>query len=115
MTDIDYDGRVFCSVSNAAGGDVGSATRFQYHQTGRFVWATYAGGAVAFGTLLATVCDDGCLDMRYQHVTTAGERKAGRCRSTPDLLPDGRVRLRERWEWTEGGVGSGESVVEEVR
>lgn len=111
---ITYDGRIFRSVSNSAGGDVGTATTFHYRQAGGIVWATYAGGQVAFGTLIATVLDGGRLDMRYQHVTTAGERKAGRCLSTPEPQAGGRLRLREQWEWTEGGAGGGESVVEEI-
>lgn len=113
-TSINYAGRVFVSISNAAGGDVGAETVFHYHQQHDIVWATYAGGAVAFGTLVARVQADGCLDMRYQHVTNTGEMKAGRCRSTPTLLADGRVRLDEQWRWTEGGDGEGQSVVEEL-
>lgn len=112
-THIDYEGRIFSTVSNDAGGDVGAGTTFYYHQQGETVWATYAGGAVAFGTLIARVLADGSLDMRYQHVTLAGDMKAGRCRSTPTVLPDGRVRLDEEWQWTEGGVGDGQSRVEE--
>lgn len=110
---INYEGRIFTTVSNAAGGDVGADTRFHYHQQHDIVWATYRGGAVAFGTLIAKVLADGCLDMRYQHVTSAGEMKTGRCRSTPTMLTDGRIRLDEQWTWTEGGSGEGESCVEE--
>lgn len=110
---ITYADRVFASVSNAAGGDVGADTIFHYRQQHDIVWATYAGGAVTFGTLVARVLADGCLDMRYQHVTSAGEMKTGRCRSTPTVLADGRLRLDEQWQWTEGGDGAGQSVVEE--
>ena len=112
--DIDYDGRTFRSLSNSPGGDVGGETLFRYRQRGGIVWATYEGGAVAFGTLIARVLPDGGLDMRYQHVTAEGGLKAGRCRSRPERLPDGRLRLHETWQWTEGGEGRGESRVEEV-
>lgn len=57
---------------------------------------------------------DGRLDMRYQQVSTVGTIKTGRCVSVPEVLPDGRLRLRESWRWTEGGDGSGESTIEEV-
>jgi hypothetical protein len=53
--------------------------------------------------------------MRYHPVNDAGELMTGRCRSTPELLPDGRLRLHERWQWTSGDGSEGESVVEEVR
>ena len=114
MAGIDLDGRVFRSVSNSAGGDVDGATTFHYRQQGTLVWATYAGGTVAYGQLLATVRPDGRLDMRYHHVTTDGALKTGRCLSTPVLSPDGCLRLREQWTWTDGAEGSGESVVEQV-
>lgn len=112
---INYDGRIFRSIANAAGGDVGGDTLFLYHQQGDIGWATYQGGQVAFGTLVATVSPaDGSLDMRYHHVSADGTLKTGRCRSTPFLLPDGCLRLREVWQWTEGGIGEGTSEIEEV-
>jgi len=111
---IDYNERCFRSVSNASDGDVGVETEFRYRQDGDLVWGTYSGGQVRFGTLLAIVSPEGPLAMRYQHLTTTGEFKAGKCSSTPELLPDGRVRLHEQWSWTAGGTGSGTSIVEEV-
>jgi hypothetical protein len=112
---IDYDDRVFASVANSSTGDVGAATRFHYHHSRDIVWATYQGGAVAQGTLIARVQPDGSLDMRYQHVTISGEIKTGKCVSRPEILVDGRIRLHEQWRWTEGGSESGESVIEELR
>jgi hypothetical protein len=53
--------------------------------------------------------------MRYQHANTAGELMTGVCRSTPELLPDGRIRLHESWRWTCKDGSSGTSVIEEVR
>ena len=111
---IDYEDRVFSSVANSESGDVGAATTFHYHQQGNIVWATYEGGAVAYGTLIARVEHDGSLDMRYQHVTTDGAIKVGKCLSRPEILVDGRIRLYERWQWTEGGTQMGESIIEEV-
>jgi hypothetical protein len=111
---VSYDGKVFRSVSNSAGGDVGSETTFHYRQEGNLVWATYAGGAVRLGTLLATVDAEGNLDMRYQHVGADGTFKSGRCRSRPERLPDGRLRLHERWQWIDGAAGEGVSIIEEI-
>jgi hypothetical protein len=110
----DYDARIFRSVANSDGGDVDAATTFHYHQRDNIVWATYAGGSVVFGTLLAKVDASGNLDMRYQHVAVDGNFKSGRCHSRPETLPDGRLRLYERWQWTDGAEGYGESIVEEV-
>ena len=63
---------------------------------------------------MASVDDDGALDMRYAHVNAEGHLMTGECRSTPDLLPDGRLRLHERWQWTSGDRSAGESIVEEL-
>jgi hypothetical protein len=111
---IDYHDRRFASVSNSSTGDVGAGTVFHYRQQGDVVWATYEGGDIACGTLIARVLEDGSLDMRYQHVTRDGVIKTGRCASQPEVLVDGRIRLHERWQWTEGSTASGESIVEEV-
>ncbi|MBC7932606.1 MAG: n-acetylglutamate synthase [Rubrivivax sp.] len=115
MSAINYNERTFAAVSNSEGGEVSSETIFHYRQEGDVVWATYAGGEVAFGTLVAKALGDGSLDMRYSHVNLRGELMTGVCRSTPEVLPDGRLRLHERWRWTCGDFSGGESVVEEFK
>ena len=111
---IDYDGRRFRGVANTAGGEVSAGTVFDYRQRGDIVWATYEGGGVRLGTLVATVGADGDLDMRYAHVNGEGALMTGVCRSRPECLPDGRLRLHERWRWTSGDGSAGTSTVEEV-
>ena len=112
---LDYNDRLFRASTNSAGGQVDDQTLFSYRQYGDVVWATYQGGAIAFGTMVGVIRNDDTLDLRYQHVSTRGEIRSGRCRSTPEVLADGRVRLQEAWEWTEGGVGAGTSTVEQVK
>lgn len=111
---IVYDDKRFVSVENSKSGDVSGETRFHYHQEGDLVWAEYRGGTVRFGTLVARVEDGDVLEMRYQHLTCDGELKTGRCQSRPEVLPDGRLRLHERWQWTSGDGSSGHSIVEEI-
>ncbi|QIN85244.1 n-acetylglutamate synthase [Rubrobacter tropicus] len=111
---MDYDGRRFRSVENSGTGEVGPETVFDYSQDGNVVSATYEGGDVRFGTLVATVDEDGNLDARYGHVNASGELMTGECRSTPEVLADGRIRLHEEWRWTSGDGSSGRSVVEEI-
>lgn len=111
---MNYEGKVFRAVANSSTGEVDAETRFHYRQQGSVVWATYQGGGVCWGTLIATVDARGHLDMRYQHVSADGSLKTGVCRSTPERLPDGRLRLHESWRWTSGGEGSGTSTIEEV-
>jgi len=111
---IQYEGRLFRSIGNSDGGDVDGGTTFHYHQRGDLVWATYSGGSVLFGTLLAKVDAAGNLDMRYQHISVEGRFKSGQCQSRPETLPDGRLRLHEEWQWTDGAEGKGVSIVEET-
>ena len=108
-----YDGRRFRPVASS-GGEVGPETVFDYRQREALVWATYEGGAVRFGTLVGTADADGRLDARYGHVNRSGELMTGECRTTPERLPDGRLRLHEEWRWTSGDRSSGTSVVEEI-
>ncbi|MBK9061755.1 MAG: n-acetylglutamate synthase [Acidobacteria bacterium] len=114
MSDVDFDGRRFRTVRNSADGESGSETVFHYRQKGAVVWATYHGGDVSFGTLLARAAADGRLEMVYQHLNKNGDFRAGRCRARTEVLPDGRYRLHERWVWTEGAEGAGRSLTEEI-
>jgi hypothetical protein len=118
MEKYHYNNRTFASQSNTPNGEVSASTLFHYHQSespnGPIVWAEYGGGLIAKGFLIATIQADGVLEARYQHVNTSGVLMTGKCRSTPEELPDGRLRLRERWQWTSGDRSEGTSVVEEV-
>ncbi|WP_461149694.1 n-acetylglutamate synthase [Spirosoma pulveris] len=109
-----YDNKTFRSVTNTNNGEVSSETLFHYHQQDKLVWAEYAGGSIVKGFLIAVVQPDNSLDMRYEHVNTQDELMTGRCLSTPELLPDGRIRLHEQWQWTSGDQSSGQSVIEEI-
>jgi hypothetical protein len=109
-----YDNKTFRSVTNTPNGDVSGDTLFHYHQQDKLVWAEYAGGDIVKGFLIAVVLEGGFLDMRYEHVNSQGKLMTGRCSSAPELLPDGRIRLHEQWQWTSGDGSSGTSIVEEV-
>lgn len=114
MAGINYNGRIFRSYSNSPEGEVDARTTFRYHQSGNIVWAEYAGGKIRFGQLLGVVLPDDKLEVRYQHINEAGELMTGLCLSTPEVLPDGRLRLHEAWQWTCGEHASGASIVEEL-
>lgn len=112
---MDYHNKIFRPVTNTENGEVSGDTIFQYRQTGNIVTAEYAGGQIVTGHLIALVDEDGGLDMRYHHINDKGELQTGICRSAPERLPDGRLRLHESWQWTSGDESRGSSVVEEVR
>ncbi|HET6860397.1 MAG TPA: hypothetical protein VFH94_25290 [Streptomyces sp.] len=105
------DGLVLSPVADQAPGQVGTRTRFTYHEENGRIWAEYEGGDVVRGHLVGTREGD-LLDFRYVQLKQDGATSSGHCRSTVVDLADGRVRLEETWEW-ESQAGSGTSVVEQ--
>ncbi|MEU9996347.1 hypothetical protein [Streptomyces sp. NPDC050848] len=106
------DGLVLAPVADQAPGQVGTRTRFTYHEDDGRIWAEYAGGDVVRGFLVGTRAGDR-LDFRYVQLKVDGTTSSGHCVSTVVELPDGRVRLEESWAW-ESQEGSGTSVVEQL-
>ena len=117
---IDYEGKVFRSsaAETASGGDTPIG---RYHQSGDLVWAEFSGGAVRQGFLVGHRDRAGRIDFAYCQLLrdARGERAetviSGRCVSTPEILPDGRIRLREDWERFGPAAARGVSHIEEVR
>ncbi|MGW3989289.1 hypothetical protein [Streptomyces sp. NPDC004830] len=106
------DGLVLAPVTDQASGQVGTRTRFRYHERDGEIWADYAGGDVVRGHLVG-IREGDRLDFRYVQLRRDGTTASGHCVSTVVELPDGRVRLEETWEW-ESAPGSGTSVVEQL-
>lgn len=115
MAKINYHGRKFSGITNTPNGQVSGDTVFHYHQSGNTLTATYSGGSIVDGHMKGHVHDDGSLDFVYHHIDTEGLLKSGHCTSKPEMLQDGRIRLYETWNWTFGGEGAGESIVEEIK
>lgn len=111
--DIDYDGKSFRSsaAETAAGGEVPTG---HYHQDGDTVWAEFAGGAVVRGYLVGRRDPDGRLDLAYCQVLADETVVSGRCLSIPEILADGRVRLREEWQRFRPAGSQGVSYIEEL-
>lgn len=111
---MNYNNRRFRPVSNTENGETSGETIFLYQQEGNILTAKYAGGNIVSGHLIGLVDEIGRIDMRYHQVNTRGELMTGICRSTPEILPNGKIRLHESWEWTSGDRSKGASVIEEV-
>lgn len=111
-----YNGRVFAVAHNSDNGEVSGSTLFHYHQDNDIVWAEYAGGGILKGFLLGTVvAPDGRLEFHYQHLNAGKEARRGKCVTKPEVLPDGRLRLHETWQWLDGDGTTGTSILEELR
>jgi len=76
--------------------------------------AQYQGGKIVSGHLIGIVNQAGEIDMRYHQVNTEGQLMTGVCRSTPQILANGKIRLHETWQWTSGDQSAGESIIEEL-
>ncbi|WP_439555081.1 n-acetylglutamate synthase [Dyadobacter sp.] len=111
---INYDNKVFIPLSNTENGEVDLSMQFVYKQTGNIVTSTYSGGRIVSGHLIALVDEAGNLDMCYHQVNDKGEITTGICKSTPEQLPNGKLRMHEKWQWTSGDQSFGESLLEEL-
>lgn len=113
---IHYGDRLFHAVSTQGKGDVGTNTVFRYEQRGAVLIGTYSGGDIDYGSLVGTVWEDGTLSFLYHHITKSGALRSGKCESRPEVLPSGKIRLHETWQWTSGKSrgGRGTSVIEEI-
>jgi hypothetical protein len=105
---------MFRPVSVSDNGEVSNDTVFRYKQTGNIVSCSYSGTNIIQGHLLGIVAMDGSIDMRYHQVNSSGSVMTGICSSRPEVLPSGKIRLHEEWQWTTGNKSKGSSVLEEV-
>ena len=111
---IDYDGRRFRPAAAGTGEGSEQGRQALYRQDGDLLWGEFAGGGARRGALAGTCWPDGTLDFAYCMVLDSGDVVCGRCLSTPRLLDDGRIQLRERWERYGPHAARGESCLEEI-
>ncbi len=111
---IDYNNKRFAPLTNSDNGETSSETIFEYRQTGNVLTARYAGGKIISGHLIGVVAPDGSIDMRYHQVNENGQLMTGSCQSMPEILPNGKLRLHENWQWTSGDLSAGQSIIEEL-
>ncbi|WP_198931711.1 n-acetylglutamate synthase [Labilibacter marinus] len=111
---INYDNKIFITRSNSENGDTDENTVFYYKQSGSTVTATYKGGSIKSGFLEASADHYGNLQMQYYHTNINNQLVTGICTSTPDLLPNGKLRIIEDWQWTCNKFEKGRSILEEI-
>lgn len=109
-----YHNKKFKPVSSSDNSETSEATVFLYQQIGDIVISEYKGGKIVYGHLIAKVDAEGKLEMRYHQINAAGELMTGICESIPEILPNGKIRLHESWQWTSGDKSKGTSILEEI-
>ena len=110
---IDLDNKIFQAKSNSENGEVSKATKFHYHQDGIIIWAEYQGGSILKGSLIGKIIEDKYLEFVYHHINDQEELLTGKCKSYPEILDDGKILLKEFWQWTCRDFSEGESVLVE--
>jgi hypothetical protein len=111
---MNYNNKSFKPISNSENGETSDETVFHYQQRGNIVTAAYLGGKIKQGHLIGLVDEQGNIDMRYHQVNDKDELMTGDCKSTPEILENGKIRLHETWEWTSGDKSKGKSIIEEM-
>jgi len=111
---INYDRKVFRPSINSENGETSDETTFHYRQDGAILTATYSGGKIKFGHLIGLVDEFGNIDMRYHQININNQLMTGICKSKPEVLPNGKLRLHETWQWTSGDNSKGISIIEEI-
>ncbi len=111
---MNFNGKTFRALQNVASGDVSDETRFYYHQVDDYLWGSYSGGGVSAGVLIGKVIEEIKLDFHYAHYDKNGQYRTGHCQSKAEVV-DGRIRLYEEWQWTNGDQSRGSSIIEEVK
>lgn len=110
---INYNSRIFIPQSNTENGEVDEETIFHYFQENDLFWAEYSGGDVLKGHMIGTVAENGELDFHYQYLNRDRQVRIGKCHSIPNIMENGKIALQEKWQWLNGNLSSGESVVVE--
>ncbi len=109
-----YDGRLFKIIESSGRTQTGSDTVFQYFQKGDLLKGKYSGGEIEYGHILGLVDEDGRINFHYHHITYEGAIMTGKCKSRPEVMDNGKIRLHERWQWTCGDRSKGTSILEEI-
>ena len=110
---MNYNDKVFRPTSNTKNGETSSETIFHYKQVDNVLTSEYSGGKIKKGHLIGLVDKVGNIEMRYHQVNDKGELMTGICKSKPEILENGKIRLHESWEWTSGDKSKGQSIIEE--
>ena len=111
---INYNNKKFRPIQNTENGETSSETIFHYKQIGNILTSDYKGGKILCGHLIGIVDELGHIEMSYHQINDQFEIMTGNCKSKPEIMKNGKIRLYETWKWTSGDFSSGSSIIEEI-
>lgn len=111
---MNYHNKKFKSVSNSENGEISEDVIFHYKQKRNILTCEYSGGQITKGHLIGIVDEDGVINMRYHQVNKQNVLMTGACNSKPEKMPNGKIKLFEKWQWTSGDLSKGNSILEEI-
>ena len=111
---INLNNKVFRLLSNSDHGAVSGSTIFHYKQLNGKVTASYSGGEVIDGQILAAWRSPDQLEMRYQCIMKDHTLKAGKAIAKVKINDVGLIELHLDWQWLGGNSERGTSVYIEV-
>ena len=110
---LSLDGVEMRAVDELSEGQITSATLFTFAESSSVVSARYAGGRVVLGYLIGKRTSGG-VEFSYVQTDTTGHIDSGQSRCNLAILPDGRLRLVEHFQWASRD-GEGVNVLDEVK
>lgn len=110
---MNYNGKLFRPIKSTENSETSHDTIFEYKQIGNILTSEYSGATIKQGHLIGIVAKDGTIEMRYHQINLNNDLMTGICISKPEILPNGKIRLHEKWKWTSGDKSEGESTIEE--
>lgn len=114
MTTFNLNQKRFRPVANSKEGEVNETTIFDYTEYNGIIRATYQGGTIQSGHILAQWQSDNRISMLYHCLTTANQLKAGKAIAILSKGSDGLMEMDLVWEWLEEGAGKGLSKYKEI-
>jgi hypothetical protein len=100
--------RKFVTTGNPHGVS-GADTVFHYRVDGPIITATYQGGRIRAGHVIARATGPDTIETLYHSITTDGELLSGWSRGHVGVDSDGRTTLAFEWGWLSGAEGGGQS------
>ena len=110
MKKVDFNNKKFALLENSQNGEVNPDTIFEYKQDDNLVTATYHGGPVRYGTIIAHL-NGADMEMIYQCLTNDNELKAGKATAKVSITDNNKIKLDLDWEWLHLLISIGQKLV----